>query len=279
MRKPASAIASSASTTAPVMVSNDFPPPSLACGSTGPVDGVSAGVGLAMAAAGVRSGLITGNRLEMFPAGAVEVRTAPVGAGAVAGSPPRSGITARTVAWGDVPGSGEGEGGVLVGVCVGSGVLLAAAVTVVVPVACAVIDGFVAATAAAVSETRVVPLDGVPIWARRVNDDGVTSVPSGPSWHEAAPSPLGHKPVNTAWPADAVRVTDTSGAAPFWTWTWTTNPASLPACTLDWDGFTTTHRSAGGLVDDTDADGEGDGVTAGNGRHCEPPLEAAAAGV
>ena len=275
-------MATSPSSTAPAIVSNDFPPPPLACGSTGAGDGVSAGVsagvGLAaVAVPGVRSGLITGNRLEMFPAGAVEARAEPVGAGAVAGSPPRLGITGWMVTWGDVPGCGVGAGAGLVGV--GLGVLVAAAVTVVVAVACAVIVGLVAASAAAVSETRVVPLDGVPIWACRVNDDGVTSVPSGPSWHEAVPSPLGHKPVNTAWPADAVSVTDTSGTAPFPASTWTTNPASRPACTLDWDGFTMTHSCTGGPAGDTDADGDGDGVTAGNGRHCEPPLEASAASV
>ena len=254
------------------MVSNDFPPPPLACGAGGRGDEVSAWAGLVLTGVGLGSGLMTGNRLEMFPAGAVEVKTGPVGAPVITGS------TGWTSAWDDVAAIGVGAGEGSAGAVVGLGVLLAAAATVVVPVACTVTGGFVAAWAEEVRETDVAPLDGAWIWAWRVNDDGVTSVPSGPSWQEAVPSPLGHRPVNTAWPADAVSVTDTSGAAPFSAWTWTVNPAALPARTLDWDGRTMTHSSTDEPVGDAEGDGAADDVTvAGNGRHCEPALEAFAA--
>jgi hypothetical protein len=240
----------------------------------------------------------------MFPAATVDVETEGVGTGASAGSP--AGVDGTPGA--DVAGSGDDEDGGLLGAFVGLGVffglgvLAGTAVTVTMPVACAVIDGFVATSAEAVRETHAVPLDGVPIWAWRVNDDGVTSVPIGPSWHEAVPSPVGHKPENAAWPADAASVTDTSGAAPFSTWTWTANPAARPASTLDLDGRTLRHNSTGRSVGDIEGDTAGDGVgasegdavgsagdgvgaagdgvgaAAGNGRHCEAPSEAPAVG-
>ena len=104
------------------------------------------------------------------------------------------------------------------------------------PTACAFVAGFVAAPAEAVRLTHAAPLDGVPIPALRVNNDGVTSVPSDPSWHEAVPSPLGQKPVNATPPADAVSVTVTSGTTPFSDWTWTVKWATWPSATLLSDG-------------------------------------------
>jgi hypothetical protein len=186
--------------------------------------------------------------LEMFPAGTVVVDTESIaGIGASVGVPAGVDTTAGMVAGGDVAAPGdEGEG--LVGVFAGLGVLAGMAVTVTVPAAAGstAMGGVVAASAEAVSVTDAVPLDGVPIWASRVNDDGVTSVPSDPSWHEVVPSPLGHKPANDAWPADAASVTDTSGAAPFSAWTWMVNPAAWPPSTLDSDSRTVTHNSTGG---------------------------------
>jgi hypothetical protein len=174
-----------------------------------------------------------------FPALTVEVdEGSMLGIGATGGIPAGAGGSAVTVtvAGGCVAGRGDdGEGPGLLGLLVGPGFFAGAAVTVTVPVAmaCAGIGGFVAATAEAVRLTDAAPLDGVAIWAWRMNDDGVTSVPSGPSWHQVAPSPLGHKPVNVALPADAASVTDTNGTGPFCAWTRTVNRAGLPAVTLD----------------------------------------------
>src|SRR5690242_6117502 len=139
-----------------------------------------------------------------------------VGTGPSVGTPAGVDATAGTVAGGDVAGRGDGGGGLL-GALVGLGALAGMAVTFTVPTALASVamGGFVAASAAAVSVTDAAPLGGLMIWAWTVNDDGVTSVPSDPRWHETVPSPLGHKPTNDAWPADAASVTDTSGAAPF----------------------------------------------------------------
>jgi len=97
--------------------------------------------------------------------------------------------------------------------------LVEPAVTVTTPTACALVGGSVVASAEAVRLTHAAPLDGVAIAALRVNNAGVTSVSSDPSWHESVPSPLGQRPVNDTRPADAASVTDTSGAAPFNAWT------------------------------------------------------------
>jgi hypothetical protein len=128
-------------------------------------------------------GVITGNSLPMFSAGTVEV--AAVGLGAAIGVPTGVDGWATTVAAGkaaDRDGAGDVDP---------LAALVEAAVTVTTPVACALVDGFVAALAEAVRLTHAAPLDGVPIPALRVSNDGVTSVPSDPSWHEAVPSPLG----------------------------------------------------------------------------------------
>jgi hypothetical protein len=86
----------------------------------------------------------------------------------------------------------------------------------------------------------------------------VVGVASDPSWHEAAPSPLGHSPVNQALPTDAVSVTDTSGTAPVWACTWMVNPAACPARTLAWARCTLTHSVTGAWSGDADALGEAD---------------------
>jgi hypothetical protein len=166
-------------------------------------------------------GVITGNSLPMFSAGTVEVEAvAAVGLGAAIGVPTGVDGWATTVAAGkaaDRDGAGDVDP---------LAALVEAAVTVTTPVACALVDGFVAALAEAVRLTHAAPLDGVPIPALRVNNDGVTSVPSDPSWHEVVPSPLGQKPVNVTLPADAASVTDTSGTGPFRAWTCTVKLAT-----------------------------------------------------
>jgi len=228
----ASTRASNPKTPAPAVASRDVrlalpsarPAWLSACGVSARADWVPARGAVPTAGLGAGLGVITGSMLDMFPATTSELDTGSmVGIGASVGSPAGVGGTARAVAGADVAARGDdGEGAGLLDDVAGT------AVTVTAPAAtaCVVIGGLVAASADAVRVTDDAPLDGVPIWASRVNDDGVTSVPSGPSWHEAVPSPLGHKPVNTAWPADAVSVTDTSGAAPFSAWTWTVNPAA-----------------------------------------------------
>jgi hypothetical protein len=160
--------------------------------------------------------------LPMFSAGTVEVEAAAaVGLGASTGVPTGVDGSALTVAAGAAGAAGAaadrdgaGDAGLL-------GALVASAVTVTTAVACALVDRFVAALAEAVRLTHAAPLDGVPIPALRVNNDGVTASPSDPSWHEAVPSPLGQEPVNATLPADAASVTDTSGTAPFSAWTCT----------------------------------------------------------
>jgi hypothetical protein len=86
MRKPASKRASKPSTTAPAMVSHDPPPPPplLACAARG--DEVLAGVGSVAAVAELGAGPITGNMLELSPAGTVEEEMGLAGAGATPGS-------------------------------------------------------------------------------------------------------------------------------------------------------------------------------------------------
>ncbi len=174
-----------------------------------PAGWAAAGADEALAVtAGLDVGVITGTTLPMLPAGTVDVEAA-----AAVGV--RAGVDglAAMIAAGDVAGRDDGVGAGPLGDLVGS------AVTVTTPTACALVGGFVAASAEAVRLTHAAPLDGVAMAALRVNDDGVTSVPSDPSWHEAVPSPLGQKPVNDTRPADAVSVTDTSGTAPFSAWT------------------------------------------------------------
>ena len=168
---------------------------------------------------GLDVGVITGSMLPMFPAGAVEVDSAAaVGLGAAAGVPTGVDGSATAVATGNAADrEGAGGAGLL-------GALVGAAVTVTTPVACALVDGFVAALATAVRLTHAAPLDGVAIPALRVNNDGVTSSPGDPSWHVAVPFPLGQKPVNATLPADATSVTDTFGTTPFNAWT----------CTVKW---------------------------------------------
>ncbi|MGH3256634.1 MAG: hypothetical protein ACRDOU_14785 [Streptosporangiaceae bacterium] len=138
--------------------------------------------------AGLGVGVITGNRLPMFSAGTVAVEAAAtVGLGAAIGVPTGFGGSAVTVT---VPtGAAAGRDAAVDAAPLGA--LVGPAVTVTIPVACALVDGFVAALAEAVRLTHAAPLDGVPIPALRVNNDGVTSVPSDPSWHVAVPSPLG----------------------------------------------------------------------------------------
>jgi hypothetical protein len=158
------------------------------------------------AAAGLDVGVVAGAMLPMLPAGPVDVEV--VGFGVAVGVP--AGLAAP-VAVDDVADPDD---------VAGAGVLFAgSAVTVTTPTACPLVGGSVAASAEAVRLTHVTPLEGVPISALRLNDDGVRSVPSDPSWHEADPLPLGQKPVNVALPADAASVTDTSGTVPFSAWT------------------------------------------------------------
>jgi hypothetical protein len=136
--------------------------------------------------AGLDVGVITGNSLPTFSAGTADVEAAAaVGLGAAIGVPTGADGWATTVAAGDAAGRDGAEG------ADPPAAVVAAAVTLTTPVACALVAGFVAAPAEAVRLTHAAPLDGVPIPALRVNNDGVTSVPSGPSWHEADPSPLG----------------------------------------------------------------------------------------
>ena len=219
-------------------------------------------------ATGLDVGVISGNALPTFSAGAVEVEAVTaVGLGAAIGVP--TGVDgSATVAAGGVAARDDAGGADPLDA------LVVAAVTVTMPVACALVAGFVAAPAEAVRLTHAAPLDGVPIPALRVYNDGVTSVPSDPSWHEAVPSPLGQKPVNVTLPADAASVTDTSGTAPFSAWTCTVKWATWPRATLLLGGWTLTHSITGGALGDTEADAVGDGVgVTGSGSHCEPPLE------
>jgi len=181
--------------------------------------------------AGLDVDVITGNMLPTFSPGTVEVEAAAaVGLGAAIGTP--TGIDGSAAAAGDAAGR-DGAGG---GGAEPVGADVESAATDTTPVACALVDGFVAAPAEAVRLTHAAPLDGVPIPALRVNNDGVTSVPSDPSWHESVPSPLGQKPVNVTLPADAASVTDTSGTAPFSAWTCTVKWATWPRSTLPLDG-------------------------------------------
>ena len=138
--------------------------------------------------------------------------------------------SAATVAAGDAAGWDDGSAADPLDV------VAEPAVTAMTPTACALVGGLVDDSTEAVRLTHAEPLDGVPIPALRVYNDGVTSVPSDPSWHEAVPLPLGQKPVNATLPADAVSVTDTSGADPFNAWTCTVKSALWPRATLLADG-------------------------------------------
>jgi hypothetical protein len=183
------------------------------------------------ATVGLDVGVITGIMLPTICGGTVEVEAAAVvgfGAtiGVLTGVDGRAGTAAAGKAVGRDDDGGAGPLDALVGL----------AVTATMPTACALVGGFVAAPTEAVRLTHAAPLDGVPIPALRVNNDGVTSVPSDPSWHEAVPSPLGQRPVNVTLPADAISVTDTSGTAPFSAWTCTVKWATWPRATLLTDG-------------------------------------------
>jgi hypothetical protein len=94
---------------------------------------------VAVAPAGLGAGLITGNKLETFPAGIVVLETGLiVGTGPSVGTTAGVGATAGAVTGGDVTALGdEGEGAGLLGAFVGLGALAGMAVTVTVPVATA----------------------------------------------------------------------------------------------------------------------------------------------
>jgi hypothetical protein len=205
-------------------------PPELCAGWT--VAGADEEAGEASAAtAGLDVGVITGSMLPTFSAGTVEVEAAAVvGLGATADVPTGVDGWGATAAAGDAAGRDDDGGADLLGAFVGL------AVTDTMPTACALVGGLVAAPTEAARLTHAAPLDGVLIPALRVNNDGVTSVPSDPSWHEAVPSPLGQEPVNATLPADAESVTDTSGTTPFSAWTCTVKRATWPGATLLSDG-------------------------------------------
>jgi hypothetical protein len=134
-------------------------------------------------------GAMTGNRLDALPAGASTVVDSATGDGT--GS--RAGGAIGTVAGTVVAAAGndrDGVGGLVLGA-----VPAGTTVTVAAAVAGTVIGGAVDAASAAVRVTCATPADGVRICASRVYEAGVVAVPSGPSWQEAAPSPLGHSPV------------------------------------------------------------------------------------
>jgi hypothetical protein len=211
------------------MSSDELPPELSARWAAAGADEVPGGA--SAAADGLDVGVITGDMLPTFSAGTAEVEAAAaVGLGATVGVPTGVDGLAATVAAGDAAGRDDGRAADPLGAVV------ATAVTATTPTACVLVGGFVDESAEAVRLTHAAPLDGVPIPALRVNNAGVTSLPSDPSWHEAVPSPLGQNPVNATLPADAVSVTDTSGAAPFNAWTCTVKWASWPRTTLLSDG-------------------------------------------
>ena len=110
----------------------------------------------------------------MTSAGTVEVEAAAtVGLGAAIGVPTGvDGSAAATVAAGGAAGREDAAGaGPL-------DELVELVVTVMMPTACVLVVEFVAV---AVRLTHAGPLDGALIPALRVNNDGVTSVPSDPS--------------------------------------------------------------------------------------------------
>jgi hypothetical protein len=178
------------------MASDESPPGLSACWAAA-ADAAASGEAWAVAAG--LDVVLTGAMLPMLPAGSLDVEA--VGFGVAVGV--RAGVD----------GPDDDAGADPLGDFAGS------AVTVTTPTACAPVAGFVAASAEAVRLTHAAPLDGVLIPALRLNNDGVRSVPSDPSWHEAVPSPLGQRPVNVTLPADAASVTETSGAVPFKAWT------------------------------------------------------------
>ncbi len=201
-----------------------------------PADWTAAGAGEVPSEAsavtdGLDVGVITGIMLPTFNPGTAEVEAAePVVLGAAIGTP--TGLDGPTVTVTVAPGAAGGAAGRDDGW--GAGALGAPPrpVTVTMPTACALVTGFVSETAEAVRLTHDAPLDGVRIPALRVSNDGMTSVPSDPSWHEAPPLPLGQKPVNVTFPADAVSATDTFGTAPFNASTCTVKRATRPRATL-----------------------------------------------
>jgi hypothetical protein len=124
----------------------------------------------------------------------------------------------------------------------------AVAVTVAAPTGGVVMAGVVTAVAVAVNVTEVpeaVP-EGTAICACIWNDDGEISVAIAPMVQVAAPSPLGQRPVKSAWSPDglAVRATVTPEAGPFSSETCTVYVAEWPAATLDAAACTLTHSSA-----------------------------------
>jgi hypothetical protein len=112
-------------------------------------------------------------------------------------------------------------------------------------------------------------------------------VASDPTVHVAAPSPPGHRPVNTgSRPGSAeLSVTDTPDTGPFSADTCTVNDTAWPGSTLDPEFWTLTHSSTGVGAEDgasTVAEGEeagdvdGEGVTeVGSGWHAESTADAA----
>ena len=159
------------------MASVELPPELLAGRAEAGADEVSS------EALAVTDGLdvdvITGNMLPTFSAGTVEVEAAAaVGLGAVIGAP--TGIDGSAA-------GAAGDGAAWDGADRDDGAadpvdtVAEPAVTDTTPVACALVAGFVAAPAEAVRLTHTAPLDGVPIPALRLNNDGVTSVPNDPS--------------------------------------------------------------------------------------------------
>jgi hypothetical protein len=210
-------------------MASDEPPPGLWVGWTTAraVEVSREGSG---ATDGLAVGVITGRMLPIS-AGAAEVEAAAAdGLGTTVVAPTGIDGSTVTVTTGTAAGRDDGRAAGALAAFVGP------AVTATTPTACALVGGFVAAVTEAVRLTNGAPLDGVPIPALKVSNDGVTSVPSDPSWHEAVPSPLGQKPVNATLPADAVSVTDTSGTVPFSAWTCTVKWASWPRATLLSDG-------------------------------------------
>jgi hypothetical protein len=133
----------------------------LACWARPRANCVPGAGGAAAGWLGDRLGVMTGNRLDAFPAGASTVLDSATGDG----TGPRAGGAIETAAGGVVAaavGDREGADGLaLVAVLAGTTVTVAAAVA-------GVIGGVVVAAAAAVSVTCAAPADGVWICASRV---------------------------------------------------------------------------------------------------------------
>jgi phage tail tape-measure protein len=156
-------------------MSSDEVPPELS--ARGAAAGAEEALGRAWeTASGLDVGVMTGNRLPTLSPGAAEVdAAAAVGLGTTVGTPTGLDGSAATVAAGD---AAERDDGAAAGALAA---LAGTAVTAMTPTACALVGGLVDESAEAVRLTHAEPLDGVPIPALRVNNDGVTSVPSDPS--------------------------------------------------------------------------------------------------